>query len=515
MMPTQQSKPVNNQQQMIISGTHGQSIVMNHHHHHHHPQQQLINANEMLHIEPQRQQLMIQASNLMPTQQSHLIQSSGNQNFIVGSSNNMQQVLLNNSHLMATPNSGLMHQNGQQSLVQPVPTGSKVNILNGPSIINGGNGLISPNGGTVVLQNSFMMQPQHHTFTTVDGQVLNVINPDPGTTQYLTQSPQPAHQRIILSPDSKRRARKRKSSSTSPLTPINSSSPQSSPNNNIQQQSPNTNTTTTTTMLQITPQYQHHQPQSFQISPGLSSGITLLQKTNNQQQTHPGQQQILLQNGQTLIQPLNLMGQQLLVPTGLMVAPDNTLLQIQNVSPCGSIITPQGMMIRAPSPHQNKQFLSPGQQQHNQQQQQQQMQQAQFIVNGNGQISPLGHAALYSTSMGLVMPQQQQQVQNSGSSSSSGSGYMQQNSTIVQQHQQHQSTIQSNNKTNHELGARIDHHTKPAWANQQQQHNQNDSPPDTTTHSPNSPVRPSSQRSSGSDSNMVKYICFETTAVFT
>lgn len=236
-------------------------------------------------------------------------------------------------------------------------------------------------------------------------------------------------------------------------------------------------------MLQITPQYQQ---QSFQISPGMS-GITLVQ---NKPQTNSGtQQQILLQNGQTIIQPLNIIGQQLLVPAGLMVAPDTTLLQIQNVGPCGSILTPQGMMIRASSP-QNKNFLSPnsgGQQ---------------FIVSGNGQISPIGQ--MYSTPMGLVVPQT--------NSNSSGPTYVQQNTTILQQQTTMINSANGNGgSSNADSDIRPQNQQSIPQSQQQQQHHHHHrtvsvSPPDTTTHSPRSPERPPSQRSNGSDTNMVQCV---------
>uniref|UniRef100_A0A0K8UMS0 Regulatory protein zeste n=1 Tax=Bactrocera latifrons TaxID=174628 RepID=A0A0K8UMS0_BACLA len=185
------------------------------------------------------------------------------------------------------------------------------------------------------------------------------------------------------------------------------------------------------------PQYQ----QQFQLSPGIQ-GI-VVNKPATATATQP--QQIILQNGQ-IIQPMNLIGQQLIVPTGLVMAPDTTLLQIQNVGACGPSIlttTPQGttMMLRTPSP-QNKQFISPtatGQQ---------------FIVGSNGQLSPIGQ--IYSTPMGLVMPTAQQQA---GTAT-----YVQQNATIqVQQHPQAQQQQQQQSQPQ----VQVQQHVA---AQQQQQH---------------------------------------------
>lgn len=169
---------------------------------------------------------------------------------------------------------------------------------------------------------------------------------------------------------------------------------------------------------------------------------------------HP-QQPILLQNGQTVLQPLNLIGQQLLVPAGLVMTSD-TVLQIQNVAQC-NLITPQGIV-------QNKGFLSsnsPNQQ---------------FIVSGNSQISPIGQ--MYGA-VGLMVPP------------SSGPAFAQQQSTMI---------------NNNNLANEIDNsaNTSQSVSTQTLQANiVTISPPDTTTHSPRSPDRPDSRRSITSDVNMV------------
>lgn len=145
----------------------------------------------------------------------------------------------------------------------------------------------------------------------------------------------------------------------------------------------------------------------------------------------------------------------------------DTVLQIQNVAPC-SLITPQGIV-------QNKNFLSPN------------SANQQFIVSGNGQISPIGQ--MYSTPVGLVVPQ------------SNGPTFVQQSTTIVQQ----QTTMMNNSSSVNEtdLSANIPHSVSTQTS---QANTVTTSPPDTTTHSPRSPERPESQRSVASDVNMVRLL---------
>lgn len=450
-------------------------------------------------------QNIIQPGNNVLSNNAGTILSANNSNFIVSSPNNTLQSMLQLNSSNIIQHNGNVLQQATSNLI-PTNSGSIITTANGTKVISNGanilnaqniitnqpnvltannqiisnnSGLMSPNANGIVGQQTvvlnqlanggYVIQPQ--SFATVDGQVINVLNSD-GSNQFIQQT----QQRIILSPDSKHRAKKRKSSSATPPTPQNLS-PQQSPT--IQHQSQPQQQQQTNTMLQITPQYQS---QSFQISPGMQ-GITLIQ--NKPQSSNPApQQQILLQNGQTILQPMNLMGQQLLVPAGVMMAPDTALLQIQNMG--GSIIAPQStMVIRAPSP-QNKGFLSPnsgGQQ---------------FIVSGNGQISPIGQ--MYSTPMGLVVPH-----------STAGPTYTVQNTTIVQQQTTMMSSgngvgAEQNRINSHSLGVQPVPASATRAATQAQvtiPHQIAASPPDTTTHSPRSPERPPSQKSGGSDINMV------------
>ncbi|GAB0088316.1 hypothetical protein DMENIID0001_027180 [Sergentomyia squamirostris] len=365
--------------------------------------------------------------------------SSGGNSFIVNSGTG-GQMILNNSGMLPT---------GAMS-----PATGKV-IQNGGSV----NQLI--NNGTMVLNtlpSGFVVQQPAGNFTATptmaiqDGSMVDTG----GTTTYLQQ------RTVLLSPSemTKRKVKKRKT-----MNSPQNVSPQISPQLQIAQ-SPHYTTTT--------PHHHHHHQQPYQLG-GQLSQLTIMPATGKGATTTtqaPQQQIIVHQNGQTILQPVNLIGQQLLVPAGLVVtpAPTETLLQIQNV-PQNLLTTPQQMVIRAPSPQTGKTaFLSPN------------SAAQQFIVSGNGQVSPLGQ--IYSAP-GLMVPQQgptapQQQP----------SQFVQQNTTIVQQ----QTTLLGGQK-------------QPMEVDEQNQVLQGTtSPPDTTTYSPQSPDRPASERSVDSDSNMVQCV---------
>ncbi|ALC46109.1 sba [Drosophila busckii] len=196
-----------------------------------------------------------------------------------------------------------------------------------------------------------------------------------------------------------------------------------------------------------------------------------------QQQQQLSPQQLLLQNGQ-ILQQVNLIGQQLLMPAGLVMGPDATLLQIQNM-PTTSLLTPQGsVMLRTPSPQGKPSFISPstgGQQ---------------YLVGANGQLSPIGQ--IYSTHMGLVMPTAQQGGASFVQASPTATIQIQQQQQPLQQQQQQQQQQQLNLQASYVTET---HASRQLTAG---------SPPDTTTCSPRSPERPPSHRSSGSD--MVQYV---------
>lgn len=152
----------------------------------------------------------------------------------------------------------------------------------------------------------------------------------------------------------------------------------------------------------------------------------------------------------------------------------DTVLQIQNVAPC-SLIAPQSVV-------QNKSFLSPNS--NNQQ----------FIVSGNGQISPIGQ--VYSTPVGTLF---------TSSSQSNGPTFVQQSTTIVQQ----QTTMMNNNSNtvnDTDISINVPQSVSTQMNNSQTVQTVTSSPPDTTTHSPHSPEQPESQRSIASDINMVGYM---------
>lgn len=369
-----------------------------------------------------------------------------------GNTNGTTLVLNNGQNLITSPASSII-----------TPSGTKV-ITNNQQL-----GLLSPNQHqqlvsqqTVVLNtvpNSYVLQPNNQVVT----QIMN--------NQEIMHQNQP---QIILSPTdmSKRKAKKRKNStSSSPSITPTSLSPQSPIHSQQHQQ---------IVQIQTAPQYTTQQ-QSFQMSPGIP-GIVL--NKNSSQNSQGTQQQFILQNGQ-LVQPVNLIGQQVLVQAGLMMAPqtDTHLLQIQNVNMGSNIITtPQGMVLRAQSP-QNKAFLSPNAAASSVQQGQQ------YIVGSNGQLSPINQ--IYTTQMGLMMPSQSQHATTT---------FMQQNTSMVPQQQPSQTiqtqpqvlTIMKPQQQLHLLqDIQQSHHAQPQV--------ETNSPPDTTTHSPRSPERPISQRSGGSD----------------
>ncbi|XP_058811383.1 methyl-CpG-binding domain protein 5 isoform X2 [Topomyia yanbarensis] len=454
----------------------------------------------------------------------HHSQSNANSNFLISSPNNMQStVILNNGNVI---------QSGQQMLTSNNPqvmhsgniisTATSSANIGTKMISNGGNSgiitnqsninqLINTNNSAVTTMqtgagvgipqqvmlnslppNSIVIQPNYNSAS--DAIVNQVVNQDGTTTSYIQQQNQ--QRPILISPDSKKRAKKRKSSDTTnnQLLSPNSLLLQQQPNHVVgpQQQTQQAQQTIQSVnqsgaMLQITPQYQ---TQSYQLSPGIS-GLTIVpQKTQQQPQQ---QQQILLQNGQIITQPYNIISQQVLLPAGFVMAPDTTLVQIQNVAtPCGSIITtPQGMIIRAHSPHQQKSFLSPNTGQ-------------QYIVNNNGQVSPMG-AQIYGGPVNIVVPQQQ---------AGPAASFVQQNTTLVQQHpQQHivQQSVQiaaalnTSTDSSSTTSSTNDSPSLPSTPQPPMQQKSlstylsgTASPPDTTTHSPNSPDCASSEKSVGS-----------------
>lgn len=319
-----------NANQMIIGGP-ASNLVINTQNSHHVMRNEIIQT-----VNENNAQNIIISRNVVTGGNPNIMQSPNNSNnYILGPSNNMQSVILNNSGIIShngsvlSPTGTTLIPSASNSSIIGTANPTKINhtnLLAQSNIINqqhvigqtnqiiGGNttgSLLSPNAGMVGQQTVLLNQLSNGSYVTVDGQVMNVISSD-GTNQFVQQ-------RLIVSPDSKRRPMKRKSSSASPSTQLTNESPLPSPT--VQQ-----NSTPPQQMLHITP---HYQSQSFQISPG-GAGITLVQNKPSPINT-ASQQQLILQNGSSILQPINLIGQQLILPTGLMLAPDASTY-IQNVA---------------------------------------------------------------------------------------------------------------------------------------------------------------------------------------
>ncbi|XP_032596321.2 alpha-protein kinase 1 isoform X2 [Drosophila grimshawi] len=323
-----------------------------------------------------------------------------------------------------------------------------------------------PNGGYIVHHQQQQQQQQHH-HAAEQNQLLGMQQPQATAT-------------IINSPEAKRRPRKRKSSVCStppppPLicgtagSPVKTHSPQISPSIPSQAPALLQQAANAAAVAAAAPPPPPQFSQQFQLSPGIQ-GIVV----NKPATAAPQTQQLLLQNGQ-ILQQVNLIGQQLLMPAGLVMGPDATLLQIQNM-PTTSLLTHQGpVMLRTPSPQNKASFISPG------------AGGQQYIVGANGQLSPIGQ--IYSTPMGLVMPTAQQSGASFVQASPTATIQIQQQPQQQQQQQQQQAqqiTLQPPQATSYVSESHSSRQLTAA------------SPPDTTTCSPQSPERPPSHRSSGS-----------------
>lgn len=290
VMPTQNAKTSN---QMIIGHQPTQNVVLNQQNAHHLIGNEIIQSinDGAMGGHNAAQNIMQNAGNSVVIQSPNLIQPPNNvitannanhTNYIqltTSSPNAMQPLIINNSNLLSH-NGNVLHQSNQNvmqgnanSMLTTANTTKVIsnagNLLSPSGILtnqssvlatnnqfissNSSGSLLSPNSNSIVLNQlsnaSYVIQPQ--SFATVDGQM--VINSDNGQNQFMQQT---QTQRIILSPDSRRRVKKRKNSSVSPQ-------------NISAQQSPTLHTPTPpphpqpTTVLQIAPQY-HQSHQSFQ-----------------------------------------------------------------------------------------------------------------------------------------------------------------------------------------------------------------------------------------------------------
>lgn len=329
----------------------------------------------------QQQNIMLNNNALMQIQNTNtstnqrLIQTSGQGGniFIQTSTGNVMAAnpmvggnfILSNGQQM----NPLIIQNGQiiQNSGNLISSGPKGNILlssgsAGKTIISGNNQMTSPMMGqqTVLL----------------NGMPTQTIIQD---SSFMQNNQQQAQRTITMNPE-KKKGRKRK-------IPLSEGQPM-----NNQQTSQQTIQTSQHQhgMIQMT-------PQGFQLSPNI-----LVQ--NKMSQPQQGQQ-IILQNGQTLIQqPMNLLGgQQLMLPQGhfpvMMTQDGNSIVQLQNPTFNNIIQTPQGMMIRTPIPQQQQQtqktiITNNGQQ---------------YIVNQAGQLSQMNQ--VFNSPMGFIVQAQQNQQQ--------------------------------------------------------------------------------------------------------
>lgn len=379
-----QNQQIPQQVQLQNNGTimmGGQNLVLN-------------NNGTLMQIQNNSGQRLIPANGnnvLIQTGNGNVLAPLNGNNFMMNSNAQMSPIILNNGNI-------IQQQNGQNIISTGAGGGKNIiqsnngNILlstgnGGKAIITANNQILTANNGIISsgsnnmlgqqmmlggLQNNMVMQPN---FTRIDGQQSMIINPDGSIVQQSQQ------RHITISPE-KKKGRKRK-------MPIETGGIHQQIQQQIQsQQTQGIQSNQDSGVFQLSPQFSA--PQSYQISPNMQ-GMTLMQNKNPQQ--------LILQNGQIIQQPqLNLLGQQLgqqlILPPNLVVAQDNSLMQIQNMNnACGGLIaTPQGMIIRAPAPQQKTLITNNGQQ---------------FIVNQNGQISPINQ--VFSTPMGLILQTQQNQ----------------------------------------------------------------------------------------------------------
>lgn len=311
--PTQQQTSLASPggQQIVMTSNGQQFIVMSQ------PQQSQPTQNIML-----NNNAIVQFQNSSPK----LLQSpqnSGNiiiqtnpltgQNFIV----NQPQLVLQNGQILTTNNGNLIA--SPKGNILTVTSGNNGN--GGKTIISGNNQLTSQMLGqqTVLLpNNSTAVMPQS-----------TIIHDPSSFMQASNATMQQQQQKIIVQNPvvgEKKKGRKRK-------IPLNDNTQQQQQQQQQHQQHQNLQPVTFSQVQQPN-MIQMTSPQSFQLSPNI-----LVNKFPNQQ---TGAQQIILQNGQTLIQqPVQFQSAPIMA-----LSPDGQLVQIQNPSFNNIITTPQGMMIR-------------------------------------------------------------------------------------------------------------------------------------------------------------------------
>jgi hypothetical protein len=355
----------NNPNQQVMMTSNGQQfIVMPSSNLQTQPQNIVLNNNAIVQIQnsnPNHQRLIQTAG-----QSGNIIIQTNNGNLLATAQTNPNnfivngqpiifqngQIIQSNSNLIASPKNNILLSGGAAT--------------SSPKTLFGGNNQLALGQQAVLLQNNMIPQS-------------TMVN----DTTYMQNIAQ--QQKIILNPE-KKKGRKRKN-------PLSESAVH-------QQATPQTNQPSN--LLQIsTPA----NPQNFHIS---SPNILVQNKFSQPTATTNGQQ-IILQNGQTIIQqPMNFVGGQQIIPSQLMTLSDgNSFVQIQNPSFNNIIAAPQNMIRAAPT-HQQLQPIQKTIITNNGQQ---------YIVQSGGQLNLMNQ--LPFNSMGFVVQsathhqnQQQQQILN-------------------------------------------------------------------------------------------------------
>jgi hypothetical protein len=356
-------------QQIMMTSNGQQFIVLPQQQQQQQPQNIMLNNNGI-----------VQIQNTNTTNQRIIQTTTGqNGNFLIQSGGG-------NMLAAANPTGNFVLSNGQQL--------NPVFIQNG-QIIQAPTNLLSPKGNillsnatgakTIIAGNNQLGQ-QTVLLNGIPGHQVMMPSPtivqDNSSLIQNAQQQQQQQQHTLISTPEKKKGRKRK-------IPLQEN--QQSHQQQQQQQQP---VQVSSTTIQAPTQHQN-------IIQGFQLAQPNIIKIPQQQQ----QPQIILQNGQTLIQqPLNLLGgQQLMLQPGgfpVMISPDggNSIVQLQNPAFNSIIQTPQGMMIRAPI----------------QQQQHQQQQMQKTIITNNGQqfiVNQAGMNQMFNSPMGFIVQNQQNQQQ--------------------------------------------------------------------------------------------------------
>lgn len=347
----------NSNQQIIMTSNGQQFIVMPSSNLQTQSQNFVLNNNSVVQIQNSNQnnQRLVQTQG--PGQNGNIIIQTNNGN-LLATQTNPNNFIVNNQPLIFQNNQII--QSNSNLIASP-----KNNILlsggaqtSHPKTIFSGNSPLALGQQAVLLQNNLIPQS-------------TMIN----DTTYLQNFAQ--QQKVILNPE-KKKGRKRKNPSV---------------HQQANQQS---------SLLQIPTSAA---PQSFHFS---TPNILVQNKFSQPAATSNGQQ-IILQNGQTIIQqPMNFIGNQQIIPSQLMAlsSDGNSLVQIQNPS-FNNIITAPQNMIRTASTQQQLQPVQKTIITNNGQQ---------YIIQGGGQVNLMNQ--LPFSSMGFLVQsathqnQQQQQIVN-------------------------------------------------------------------------------------------------------